>query len=100
PLAFFEEVMPPQPASWPARRAGYLRFSDGYAEPAREAAGRGWPVTELPGEHLHMLGSPGEGAAALVSLAAGFGQCPPPPAPQRPQPLTDRLRVLVHKDQA
>jgi len=70
PLAHFEEVLPPLPASWRACHPGYLRFSQAYAELAREAADRGWPVRDLPGEHLHMLVSPGEVAAAIVSLAS------------------------------
>jgi hypothetical protein len=70
PLAFFAERLPPRPDSWQACHPSYLRFSKSYEEPAREAAGRGWPVRELPGEHLHMLVRPADVAAAITSLAA------------------------------
>jgi hypothetical protein len=68
PLAFFEERLPPIPGSWRSRRCGFLRFSEGYAEPAKQAAALGWPVRELPGEHLHMLVDPPGVAAALAEL--------------------------------
>jgi hypothetical protein len=71
PLAFFEERLPPVPGHWPPSRAGYLLFSDGYRQEARKAAGRGWPVAELPGEHLHMLVMPAAVAAAIIALEAG-----------------------------
>ena len=69
PLAFFEESLPPMPPSWGARRAGYLLFSEGYVETAREAQARGWPVREVSGEHLHMLVDPAGVATALTDLA-------------------------------
>jgi hypothetical protein len=69
PLAFFEETLPPAPGGWPTRRAGYLLFSAGYRDQARAAERLGWPVTELPGEHLHMLVSPAAVAAAIADLA-------------------------------
>jgi hypothetical protein len=68
PLAFFEEPLPPVPDSWRSRRRGFLRFSEGYDEPARQAAALGWPVRALPGEHLHMLVDPAGVAAALADL--------------------------------
>jgi hypothetical protein len=77
PLAFFEEQLPPVPGHWPPRHAGYLLFSEGYRQEARKAAGLGWPVAELPGEHLHMLVSPAEVAAAIIALAG-------PPRPDQP----------------
>jgi hypothetical protein len=70
PLAFYEEILPPVPATWPARHPGYLQFSEGYAEIARQASALGWPVRELPGEHLHMLVDPAGVAAAITGLAA------------------------------
>jgi hypothetical protein len=68
PLAFFEEALPPRPAGWPPCRCAYLRFSEGYREPARRAAARGWPGRELPGGHLHMLIAPAAVAEAITSL--------------------------------
>lgn len=73
PLAFFEEILAPAPQSWPPRRAGYLLFSEAYRRQAQEAGKLGWPVREMPGEHLHMLVRPAEVAAAIVS-AAGPGR--------------------------
>jgi hypothetical protein len=71
PLAFFEEALPPVPTSWRSQARAYLRFSEGYREPARQAAARGWPVAELPGEHLHMLIDPLGVAAAITGLRTG-----------------------------
>lgn len=70
PLAFYEETLPPLPEGWPPRRAGYIVFSEPYREQAAEAARLGWPVRELHGEHLHMVVSPAEVAAAITALAA------------------------------
>jgi hypothetical protein len=69
PLAFFEELLPAIPPSWRTRQRAYLRFSEGYAETARQAGALGWPVRELPGEHLHMLVDPAGVATALNLLA-------------------------------
>ncbi len=69
PLAFYEETLPPVSAGWPPARAGYLLFSPGYRPAADRAAALGWPVTEVPGEHLHMLVSPAEVADAIAALA-------------------------------
>jgi hypothetical protein len=77
PLAFFVEVLPPLPPGRPPGAAAYLLFSAGYRQEAAEARRRGWPVTELPGEHLHMLASPAGVAAAITALAvraAGQGR--------------------------
>lgn len=68
PLAFFEETLPPWPAGWRSCRCAFLRFSAGYHDPARQAAARGWPVRDLPGEHLHMLIDPAAVAGAITSL--------------------------------
>jgi pimeloyl-ACP methyl ester carboxylesterase len=70
PLRYFEETLPALPEGWPPCRAAYLAFSESYRREAAQAARAGWPVRELPGEHLHMLVSPGEVAAAITSLAA------------------------------
>ncbi len=70
PLGFFAEPLPPLPAGWWSCRAGYLVFSEPYREQAAEATRLGWPVRDLPGEHLHMMVSPDEVAAAIAALAA------------------------------
>jgi hypothetical protein len=68
PLAFFEETLPPLPEDWGSHGRAFLRFSEGYQEPARRAAARGWPVRDLPGGHLHMLIAPAAVAGAIISL--------------------------------
>ena len=70
PLAVFEEDLPPVPDSWRSCHPAYLRFSEPYQEQADEAAQRGWPVRELPGQHLHMLVDPAGVATAITVLAA------------------------------
>lgn len=69
PLAFFEETLPPSPEDWRSCRCAFLQFSEGYQEPASQAAARGWPVRQLPGDHLHMLVAPVAVAEAITSLA-------------------------------
>jgi hypothetical protein len=71
PLAFFEETLPAVAPRWCGFPAAYLQFSESYRQPARQAAERGWPTRELPGEHLHILVRPAEVAAAITGLAAG-----------------------------
>lgn len=68
PLAFFEETLPPRPADWRSCRCAFLRFSEGYQEPARQAAARGWPVRDLTGDHLHMLVDPVAVAGSITDL--------------------------------
>lgn len=75
PLAFFTETLPPLPEDWRSCRRAFLRFSEGYQEPARTAAARGWPVRDLPGDHLHMLVDPAAVADAITSLAGGDPVC-------------------------
>jgi hypothetical protein len=70
PLSFFAETLPPVPVGWRARRCAFLRFSEGYREPAGQAAARGWPVRDLPGGHLHMLIAPAAVAEAITSLSS------------------------------
>jgi hypothetical protein len=70
PLSFFEESLPAVPADRSFDAAGYLLFSEGYQQEAAQARERGWPVTELPGTHLHPLAAPGDAAAAVDSLIA------------------------------
>jgi hypothetical protein len=71
-LSYFEESVP-VPADWPARPGGYLAFGDTYAAERSAAAARGWPVTTLPGEHLHMLVDPDGVATAITDLIAKLG---------------------------
>lgn len=74
PLAFFEEAVPLPSSGWTLGRSGYLLFSEAYRSQADEARRRGWPVIELPGEHLHMLVDPPAVARAIESLTADRGR--------------------------
>jgi hypothetical protein len=69
PLAYYQQTIP-VPDGWTGQPCRYLRFSDGYAEAARQARKRGWPVRHLPGEHLHQLVDPYGTAEALVALSS------------------------------
>ena len=67
PLAWFEETVA-VPEGWPGSGCGYLQFSPPYESEAAEARSRAWPVTTLPGGHLHMLVAPTAVATALLEL--------------------------------
>jgi hypothetical protein len=67
PLSYFEETLS-IPRGWPDRPGAYLAFGDTYAAARSAAAARGWPVTTLAGEHLHMVVDPPGVAAAIASL--------------------------------
>lgn len=57
---------PRQPEGWSRQTSGYLAFGDSYALEVERARGYGWPVTRLPGRHLHHLIDP-EGVADAIS---------------------------------
>lgn len=78
PLSYFDQA-PPVPPDWDRLPAAYLAFGDTYAEERADAAGRGWPVATLPGEHLHMLFDPPGVADAIEALLAAM------PAAGRPK---------------
>lgn len=67
PLTYFQDVLPARPG-WDRRPGAYLAFGDTYAVERDDASRRGWPVTTLAGEHLHMLMRPDEVATALLAL--------------------------------
>jgi hypothetical protein len=69
PLSYFAESVA-VPAGWASRPGAYLAFGDTYAAERAAAASRGWPVSTLPGEHLHMLVNPVEVAGAITDLIA------------------------------
>ncbi len=73
PLSYFRETVP-VPSGWPSLPGAYLSFGDTYAAERATAVAWGWPVTTLPGEHLHMLVDPVSVADALTDLIAGFGE--------------------------
>lgn len=68
PLDYYTEQVP-VPAGWDDHRCAYLLFSEGYQDEAARARQRGWPVTHLPGLHLHQLVEPDQVAGAILGLA-------------------------------
>lgn len=75
PLSYFDRSLA-VPSGWDARPGAYLAFGDTYASDRQAAAARGWPVTTLPGEHLHSLVDPDRVAAAIDSLLDAIGVRP------------------------
>ncbi|MEO3871385.1 alpha/beta hydrolase [Nonomuraea sp. B12E4] len=68
PLDYYTQALP-VPAGWDDVRCSCLWFSPAYESVAEEAGRRGWPVTRLPGEHLHQLIDPEGVADALLKLS-------------------------------
>ena len=68
PLSYYEQVVP-VPAGWDDHPCGYLLFAPAYERMADEARARGWPVTHIPGEHLHQIVDPAAVTEALISFA-------------------------------
>ena len=69
PLAYYDEV-PPAPDGWAVVPCGYLWFGEPYGAAALQAAANGWPTTQVPGGHLHMLFDPDGVADAVLELSA------------------------------
>ena len=67
PLTYFQETLP-VPVGWADCPGAYLAFGDTYAVEREAPRARGWPVTTLPGEHLHMLIAPEQVASAIEDL--------------------------------
>lgn len=67
PLSYFTSRVE-VPAGWAERPSAYLAFGETYAEEVAAARARGWPVTVLPGRHLHQLVDPAGVAAAVADL--------------------------------
>jgi len=72
PLRYYERMIPIEPG-WSEVPCGYLLFSEGYGDAAAEARARGWPVVQVPGEHLHMVVDPAAVGEALERLAETLG---------------------------
>jgi hypothetical protein len=66
----------PAPFGWDDRPCAYLAFGDTYSTERHEAEARGWPVTSLPGQHLHTLVAPEQVAAAIDALLRRLGIYP------------------------
>jgi hypothetical protein len=75
PLSYFTQSLA-VPPGWDRRPGAYLAFGDTYASHKDAAASRGWPVTTLPGGHLHMLVDPPQVAAEINALLAAIGVQP------------------------
>ena len=71
PLGYFEETAPDLDLRQPA---AYLRLSGGYEDEARIAGRHGWPVVNLPLNHLAPVSQPQAVASALASLAARLAE--------------------------
>ena len=67
PLSYFTSSVP-VPIGWAEARCAYLAFGDTYADETAFAREHGWPVSVLPGQHLHMLHEPALVGAAIVNL--------------------------------
>ncbi|MFM6849138.1 MAG: hypothetical protein ACKOVB_08535 [Terrabacter sp.] len=80
PLAYFRDTVA-VPSGWTDSPNAYLAFGDTYADERRQAEQWGWPVTTMDGDHLHLLVSPAEVAAALVALLGRLGVPAPADAP-------------------
>lgn len=71
-LSYVQETVD-VPAGWARTPSAYLAFGDTYAEERELATRRGWPMTTLPGGHLHMLVAPDAVADAVVGLLGELG---------------------------
>jgi hypothetical protein len=69
PLSYFTARVA-VPRGWADRPSAYVAFGDTYADEIRFALAHDWPLTALPGRHLHQLVAPAEVAAAIRSLMA------------------------------
>ncbi|MEV5890766.1 alpha/beta hydrolase [Nonomuraea fuscirosea] len=68
PLDYYTQAIP-VPAGWDEVRCSFLWFGPPYDAAAEEAARRGWPVTRLPGMHLHQIVDPEGVTDALLMLS-------------------------------
>lgn len=74
PLSYFTADLP-VPAGWERRPSGYLAFGETYAVERARAAGFGWPVRTLVGQHLHQLHEPAAVGRAILDLVAASRPC-------------------------
>jgi len=66
----------PSPAGWERLPAAYLGFGEAYAAEQARARAAGWPVSLLPGRHLHPVIEPTVVADAVTALhAKAMAQC-------------------------
>jgi hypothetical protein len=69
PLAYLESTVP-SPPGWERLPAAYLGFGEAYAAEQARARAAGWPVSVLPGRHLHPVVEPSVVAQAVTALHA------------------------------
>lgn len=67
PLDYYTQPVP-VPAGWDGVPCGYLWYGPPYDRIAEEAGRRGWPVTRVPGRHLHQVVDPEAVTAALLQI--------------------------------
>lgn len=67
PMRYYDQAVDVPPA-WSQVPAAYLLLSESYRNAADEARSLGWPVSELPGGHLHLVVDPSAVAEALLEL--------------------------------
>lgn len=72
PLSYFEGARP-VPSGWDRCCGAYLAFGSTYATERNAAVRRRWPVTTMPGTHLHMLREPEQVATELLALLDALG---------------------------
>lgn len=72
PLSYFTASVEVT-AGWDEVPAAYLAFGETYREERTDAADRGWPVSTLPGRHLHMVVEPDCVAAEISRLLTALG---------------------------
>jgi hypothetical protein len=72
PIRLFEERLP-DISGWTGSQGTYIRLSHPYRREADEAAGRGWPVSHVDGDHLWPITHPDDVAGALEASAEGTG---------------------------
>lgn len=72
-LDFFEEPLP-HVEDWPNAPCAYVRLSQGYDQPARQAQQGGWPYREFDAGHFHMLVDPVAVAGAILHLTSSMAQ--------------------------
>lgn len=69
PLTYFTRSLVAA-GGWDARPAAYLAFGATYDEDRAEAVARGWPVSTMTGQHLHMMIDPVGVADQIEDLLA------------------------------
>jgi hypothetical protein len=67
PLSYFEERVP-MPTGWADTDGAHVLLSDAYRPDAAEARSRGWPVAELPGQHLDIVTRAADVATAILDF--------------------------------